>query len=141
MSPNTRFQILTIGAITLFSAFGRIATAQRKPASRKEHEEFIYSVKGPDLFRAHCASCHGRDGKGSGPVAAAWKTKPADVTALAKNNDGKFSALRVRKFISGDDPSLASHGTREMPIWGPSFHLIEEDQDFGGVGLQNLVAY
>jgi mono/diheme cytochrome c family protein len=141
MSVTTRLKILTIGVITMFSVFGRTAAAQSKPASQKEYEELIYSVRGPDLFRAHCAPCHGPDGKGSGPVSAALKTKPADLTLLEKNNGGKFPIAGIRKFISGDDPFLASHGTREMPIWGPIFHQIEEDQDFGGVRLQNLIAY
>ncbi|MGH9679761.1 MAG: c-type cytochrome [Candidatus Acidiferrales bacterium] len=101
----------------------------------------IYSVKGPDLFHAYCAPCHGLDGKGGGPVARDLKTRPADLTALAKKSGGKFPAERVRKIISGDEPTLISHGTREMPIWGPIFHQIEEDQDFGNIRLSNLSKY
>ena len=141
MSVASRLKILTIGVIPMFSVFGRTAAAHSKPASQKEYEALIYSVRGPDLFRAHCAPCHGSDGKGNGPVSVALKTKPAKLTLLAKNNGGKFPIAKIRKFISGDDPFLASHGTREMPIWGPIFHQIEEDQDFGGVRLQNLIAY
>jgi len=115
--------------------------AQTKPMPQKQYEQLIYSVRGPDLYRAHCAACHGPDGKGNGPAAVALKARPADLTVLAKNNGGKFPAERVQKFISGDDPSLASHGSREMPVWGPIFHQIEEDQDFGNVRLQNLVKY
>ena len=93
------------------------------------------------MFRAHCAACHGADGKGNGPAAAALKTKPANLTVLAKNNGGEFPLTRTAKVISGDDPSLASHGSREMPVWGPIFHQIEEDQDFGNVRMQNLIKY
>jgi mono/diheme cytochrome c family protein len=117
------------------------ATAQVKPQTKKQIETLIYSVKGPDLFAAHCAACHGSDGKGSGPVAPALKTKPADLTMLAKNSRGKFPAERVRRIIAGDEPSLLIHGPREMPIWGPIFHQIEEDRDFGNVRLQNLTKY
>ena len=35
----------------------------------------------------------------------------------------------------------ASHGSREMPIWGPIFHQIESDVDRGNVRLENLVKY
>jgi hypothetical protein len=28
-----------------------------------------------------------------------------------------------------------------MPVWGPIFHQIEEDQDFGNVRLRNLIKY
>jgi mono/diheme cytochrome c family protein len=130
--------ILLLG---VFCVFGRAAAAQSKSASQKKYKELIYSVRGPDLFHAHCAPCHGSDGKGNGPAAAALKTKPADLTILAKNNGGTFPTERVRKFISGDDPSLSSHGSREMPVWGPIFHQVEEDQDFGNIRLQNLIKY
>jgi len=117
------------------------AFAQTKSPAQKQYEELIFSVKGPDLFRAHCAPCHGIEGKGNGPASAALKTTPADLTVLAKNNGGKFPTQRIQKFISGDDPSLLSHGSREMPVWGPIFHQIEDDQDLGNVRLQNLVKY
>ena len=128
----------TLGALILS---GGAAVAQTKPPDQKQYEQLIYSVRGPDLFKAHCAACHGSGGKGNGPAAAALKTKPADLTVLAKNNGGQFPTERVRKFISGDDPSLPSHGSREMPVWGPIFHQVEEDQDYGNVRLRNLIQY
>ena len=73
-------------------------------------------------------------------LASILKAKPADLTVLAKNNGGQFPSARVRKTIPGED-ILASHGSREMPIWGPVFHQIESDQDFGNVWLQSLVKY
>ncbi len=130
--------VLTLGGFLIFSG---ATAAQTKPAAPKQYEQLIYSVKGPDLFRAHCAACHGAGGKGDGPAASALKMKPADLTALAKNNGGQFPAERVEKFISGDSPAMASHGSREMPIWGPIFHQVEDDRDFGNVRLQNLVKY
>jgi len=116
------------------------SASSSKAATKEQLEHLIHSVKGPDLFRAHCAACHGLDAKGDGPMAAGLKTKPANLTVLAKNNGGKFPSARVSRTIMGDD-ILASHGSREMPIWGPIFHQIEDDQDFGGVRLQNLVKY
>jgi len=125
----------------VFLLLSGVALGQTKSPGQKEYERLIYSVKGPDLFRAHCAACHGSDGKGGGPVAPTLKTKPADLTVLARNNRGVFPREIVRKIISGDDTSLLAHGSREMPIWGPIFHQIEEDQDFGNVRLQNLSKY
>jgi mono/diheme cytochrome c family protein len=138
---NSCLRFPTICALGIYSLFGTAAVAQTKPAAEKQYEQLIFSVRGPDLFRAHCAACHGPEGKGNGPVRVALKTKPADLTILAKGNGGKFPAQRVQKFISGDDPSLLSHGSREMPVWGPIFHQVEEDQDFGNVRLQNLIKY
>jgi mono/diheme cytochrome c family protein len=110
------------------------------PRTRSQYERLIYSVKGPDLFRAHCAACHGSDGKGGGPVAPALKANVPDLTVLAKNNGGKFPSAHVRKLIDGEEVSI-SHGSREMPVWGPIFHQIEADQDFGNVRLDNLTKY
>ena len=115
----------------VLASFG--ATPQTAPKTqektKEQLEQLIYSVKGPDLFRAHCAACHGSDAKGNGPMASTLNAKLANLTVLAKNNGGQFPSERVRKTITGDDV-LASHGSREMPIWGPIFHQIEEDQDF-----------
>ena len=141
MSLTVRLRFLAICALGMFLVSAAGVAAQTKPPAEKQYEQLIFSVRGPDLYHAHCAACHGPEGKGNGPVGAALKTKPADLTMLAKNNGGKFPTQRIQKFISGDDPSLLSHGTREMPVWGPIFHQIEEDQDFGNVRLQNLIKY
>jgi mono/diheme cytochrome c family protein len=116
------------------------ARAQARPGSEQEFQQLIHSVEGPNLFRAYCASCHGADAKGHGPAAAALKTSVADLTALAKNNGGQFPSKRVRSTITGEEV-LASHGSREMPIWGPIFHEIESDVDRGNVRLDNLMKY
>ena len=71
-------------------------------------------------FREYCAQCHGIDGTGDGPVAPALRQQPANLTLLAKNNGGVFPAKQVRDFIYGTR-TVASHGPREMPIWGYAF--------------------
>ena len=43
-------------------------------------------------FLSKCAACHGADGKGAGPLSATIKQKPADLTILAKRNNGVFAA-------------------------------------------------
>ena len=131
-------------ALSCFVLASLSATPQTAPKTqektKEQLEQLIYSVKGPDLFRAHCAPCHGLDAKGDGPLASTLKAKVADLTLLAKNNGGQFPSARVRSTIVGDDV-VKSHGSREMPIWGPIFHQIEADQDFGNVRLQNLMTY
>jgi hypothetical protein len=71
-------------------------------------------------YSSACSACHGADGKGSGPLAAELKTKPADLTALAKKNGGVFPLSAVYAVVDGRTP-IGSHGTREMPIWGQRF--------------------
>jgi mono/diheme cytochrome c family protein len=118
----------------------RSQETQPKPQEKKTPERLIFSVKGADLFRAYCASCHGADGKGNGPVAPALNSKPADLTTIAERNGGTFPAQRMHTIIAGDEIVIA-HGSREMPIWGPIFHQVEWDQDLGEVRLQNVIKY
>jgi mono/diheme cytochrome c family protein len=77
-------------------------------------------ASGKEMFKAYCASCHGEKGKGDGPAAGALKTAPADLTQLAKNNNGKFPADRVASILRGQ-ASVTAHGNRDMPVWGPVF--------------------
>ena len=74
-------------------------------------------------FRSSCASCHGTDGKGKGPVSEQLKVPPPDLTILAKNNNGVFPTNAVYETIYGSK-TIAAHGTREMPIWGERFNPI-----------------
>jgi mono/diheme cytochrome c family protein len=134
-------QSFVLSCFVLASLHAAPQTAPHTQEKTKDQiEQLIYSVKGPDLFRAHCAACHGSEAKGNGPLASELNAKAADLTVLAKNNGGHFPTARVRKTITGEDV-LASHGSREMPIWGPIFHQIEADQDFGNVRLKNLLKY
>ena len=68
-------------------------------------------------YQASCASCHGADGKGTGPVAPSLTKKPADLTTLAKQNNGVFPFGRIYETIDGQI-EVKSHGTREMPVFG-----------------------
>lgn len=56
---------------------------------------------GAPLFAENCAICHGRDGKGSGPLASATPTAPSDLTKLSGNNGGTFPMLYVMSTIDG----------------------------------------
>lgn len=78
------------------------------------------ATSGKQMFEAYCATCHGKGGKGDGPVAAALKVPPADLTGLTKRNNGKFPWLQVTKTITSPAGTPA-HGSGEMPIWGPVF--------------------
>ncbi len=75
-------------------------------------------------FMSSCASCHGIEARGDGPMQEVLRQRPADLTVLARENDGVFPYNRVFSTIDGRF-QVPSHGDREMPIWGR--HFIEED--------------
>ena len=72
---------------------------------------------GKGEFQSSCATCHGTDGKGNGPLREQLKVPPADLTMLARNNNGVFPTNAVYETIDGSK-TVPAHGTREMPIWG-----------------------
>jgi mono/diheme cytochrome c family protein len=78
---------------------------------------------GKSEFQSSCASCHGTDAKGNGPVSSQLKTPPPDLTMLSKNNNGVFPTNAVYEIIYGSK-TVPTHGTREMPIWGERFNPI-----------------
>lgn len=77
-------------------------------------------------FEANCASCHGADGKGNGPLGELLRRSPPDLTQLAKQNQGILPMGRLYDVIDGS--GIPSHGTRDMPIWGREYR-IEEAQN------------
>lgn len=102
----------------------------------------IHSQYGRDLYGFYCASCHGRDGRGGGPVAPTLHVDPPDLTRLAARNGGVFPRLRVEAIVDGRiDPPLATHGSREMPVWGPIFSGLDADEAANRVRIENIVLY
>jgi len=73
--------------------------------------------KGQAQYMENCAGCHGADAKGAGPLSAKLKTKPVDLTLLAKRNHGSFDSAAVYQMIDGRNTRATHHGA-EMPIWG-----------------------
>jgi len=82
------------------------------------------STSGKQMFADYCAPCHGLSGKGDGPAASALKTPPADLTQLAKKNNGKFPMDHVMNDLR-QGSSLSSHGSSDMPVWGPLFKSLD----------------
>lgn len=80
------------------------------PASMPEPEE------GAAFFAANCASCHGGDGRGEGPLSENLSPKPTDLTVLARQNGGVFPTARALSYIYGDPEQ--GHLARVMPQFG-----------------------
>ncbi|HLY98710.1 MAG TPA: c-type cytochrome [Candidatus Angelobacter sp.] len=127
-------------SLGLLLCVASLQAGQPKAEQNEKVQRLIPSLKGPHLFREYCAPCHGEDGKGNGPVAPALNAKPPDLTLIARRNGGAFPVKVVRSQIAGDELVIA-HGSREMPIWGPLFHQVEWDRDYGEIRLQNITTY
>ncbi len=92
-------------------------------------------------YVASCAACHGKDAKGNGPAAAALKVPPPDLTTLARKNHGLFPKTRVYQIIVHGG-SMAAHGSKDMPMWGPAFRSTDrQDQTAAEARVRKLVDY
>jgi mono/diheme cytochrome c family protein len=100
-------KVVCIGA--LISAVSTVLIPGTGYAQNKDSGQYWYSN--------YCASCHGRDGKGDGPVAKSLSRPPADLTRLSAANGGTFPPERIAEVIDGRR-EVAAHGTRDMPVWG-----------------------
>ncbi|MBZ5687104.1 MAG: c-type cytochrome [Acidobacteriia bacterium] len=117
------------------------APAQNAPAVKHVPITNAPPNSGKEMFNSYCAVCHGKDGKGSGPAASAMKTPPTDLTLLAKNSGGKYPASHVAAVIRGQAVT-ASHGSQDMPIWGPLFSSISQGHEAQvQQRITNLVGY
>jgi mono/diheme cytochrome c family protein len=91
-------------------------------------------------YRDSCASCHGEDGQGKGPVAGFLKQTVPDLTVLAKNNAGVFPFGRVYDVIDGRQ-AVAAHGPRDMQVWGSEYREEGEKRSGGYATPQELSSY
>jgi mono/diheme cytochrome c family protein len=83
-------------------------------ASASEVARGAETSGGALLYDRYCASCHGKSGRGDGPVATSLTPPPTDLTAL---HDGVPDLMRK---IDGRQ-AIQAHGTAEMPVWGEVF--------------------
>ena len=100
--------------------FSHAQDEKQKPEIKHVPVSHTSAASGKEMFTQYCASCHGKEGKGDGPAAAALNTPPPDLTMLAKKNDGKYPSSKVSSILHGES-GVKAHGNREMPVWGPLF--------------------
>ena len=107
--------VLALCAVAAF-AVSMPATATAQQTS----EAMLGGNDGGSLFTTYCASCHGKEAKGDGPLAENLRIRPADLTVIAKRNKGEFDAVKVHRIIDGREP-VKGHGGSDMPVWGDAF--------------------
>ncbi|MBM3779761.1 MAG: cytochrome c [Acidimicrobiia bacterium] len=99
------------------------------------------AMSGRDTYSYFCASCHGPDGRGDGPLAQELRTLPADLRALAASNGGNYPSERVREVLTHGRAAIPAHGSVEMPIWGPIFRALDPSDEAARVRIAGLVTY
>jgi mono/diheme cytochrome c family protein len=112
--------------LSMLSISGLAAFGQAGPG-KEDKIPVTFSFSGSEMYTTWCASCHGAQGKGDGPAAAALKKPPANLTQLAKKNGGKFPTEKVRNYIDGT-AAVTAHGSREMPVWGGVFRRMGDER-------------
>ena len=74
---------------------------------------------GAELYKQHCAVCHGGDLRGGGRTPSPYRTPP-DLTTLTRRHGGKFPTAYVANVLR-NGVILPEHGPAEMPVWGTEF--------------------
>ena len=110
-------------ALVLLALAVCAASAQNKPGEEKAPHEQT-TPPGKKTFEQYCAACHGADARGDGPAASSLKMQPADLTTLAIRHGGQFPYEYVSNVLRFGK-KFASHGSSDMPIWGPIFSSTE----------------
>lgn len=97
-------------------------------------------AEGAQTYLRYCGACHGEQGKGDGPVAKAMNVPPANLTTLAKNNNGQLPALRLL-VILGRSQTVAAHGGEGMPLWGDAFVSWQQGEPVAQLRVYNLMRF
>lgn len=100
------------------------AVPPQETAVKQAPVQHTSAASGKEMYDSYCAACHGKDGRGDGPAAAALKVPPADLSQLAKNNGGKFPAEHVASVLRFGVEAPA-HGSKDMPTWGTLFSSVD----------------
>ncbi|SDY45471.1 Cytochrome C oxidase, cbb3-type, subunit III [Jannaschia faecimaris] len=77
---------------------------------------------GAEVFQQYCATCHGSDARGGGPLSEYMTDAIPDLTKLSARNpkaEGQFPMLDIIHIIDGRT-GLRAHGG-PMPVYGAIF--------------------
>lgn len=108
---------MTIASKSILAALLVIGSAISAAAAQKS------VAQGRTYYLQYCASCHGENGDGRGPMASSLKQQPADLRMLGDKYGTPLSIEKVATFVDGRE-AVAAHGPRDMPVWGERFYDI-----------------
>ncbi len=105
------------------------------PAGAQAFEEY----SGEMTFQRFCASCHGEEGHGDGPVAAGIPITVPDLTLIETRHGDEFPEEILRRIIDGRN-AVIFHGTRYMPVWGYEFWAEEGANEAAEKRVEIIIA-
>jgi len=108
------FSAVVIAGCAILFSFASVNALDKKAQLKLGEREYL----------SNCGSCHGRDAKGSGPVAVILAVKPSDLTMISKKFNGVFPKEHIYKIIDGRE-MIKPHGDSLMPVWGSRFSVME----------------
>lgn len=104
---------------TLFVATCAVVLAAATPAVAEE--DTLPDHRGHAEFQQYCASCHGEEADGRGPMAGDLQVPPADLRLLGQRYGMPLPRPKLVAFIDGRT-HVRGHGSRAMPVWGKRLH-------------------
>jgi mono/diheme cytochrome c family protein len=92
---------------------------------------------GRKYFVRYCASCHGTNGTGDGPVAKSLSKPPANLRLLSDRFGSPLPAAKLAELIDGRD-AVRAHGTADMPVWGERLYAMGAGER-GELGISEII--
>jgi mono/diheme cytochrome c family protein len=114
---TARFTTLLMLCLLPGLTVGTRASQEKTP--QKIPDTASTSPSGAELYRQHCATCHGTDLQGNGPFPPPYREPPSLLT-LSRRHGGKFPEAYVTRVLR-NGVTLPAHGPAEMPVWGAEF--------------------
>ena len=116
-APGQRIQGLTAQMTkTLLAHYPITITPARAPDPRL----------GSRLYQEHCASCHGSEGRGDGPAAAALEPEPTDFHDLPRRNQRSLLSYYNTITLGVPGTAMASYSSlSEAERWALAFHIAQ----------------
>lgn len=93
---------------------------------------------GHRYFVRYCASCHGTEGLGDGPVAKSLITPPVNLRKLGDKYGMPLPAHRIAELIDGRDTARA-HRNPDIPVWGERLYELGQGEK-GESGISEVIA-
>jgi len=126
--PHSIGALSLVAPVILGLGLGAALSVDGQEAKAKPKLDQTAAAMGANLFRNYCASCHGPEGRGDGPLAEHLRTSPTDLTRIASKRGGEFPFDDVVDSIDGGR-AIGSHGSADMPAWGDALSKSGSNPD------------